>query len=70
MITSQSTTGAAPPAPDEIDQLRKDAARYHWHRKHGTMALLCTTWAHSRRACEIGGDCDAATDAAMEDVPL
>ena len=70
MDTNQTPSNPALAEPEDIEQLRKEAARYRWHRKHGAMALLCTAWGRSRRACAIGGDCDAATDAAMEDDPL
>lgn len=42
-----------------------DAERYRWLRQHHADALLPLAWAHGPAACAIGGDTDAAIDAAM-----
>ena len=49
----------------EAAALRKDAERYRWLRKHHSDALLPLAWSHGPAACAIGGDTDAAIDAAM-----
>ena len=46
----------------------RDAERYRWLRRTNALALLGMAWGASRAACEIGGDCDAAIDAAMNGV--
>lgn len=49
--------------------MEKDAERYRWHKARTPSILLANAWGASKAACEIGGDPDAATDAAMAEAP-
>lgn len=57
----------SPLAQKELEALRKDAERYRWLRNRSPMPLLQIAWGASKEACAIGGDCDAAIDAAMKE---
>ena len=57
----------SPKAQRELEELRKDAERYRWHLAQNPTSLLLNAWSSSKTACNIGADCDAATDAAMAD---
>lgn len=50
---------------DAYERIVKDAVRYRWLRKNHADALLPLAWSHGPAACAIGGDADAAIDAAM-----
>lgn len=54
---------------DDLAKVRKDAERYRWHKARNPSILLANAWGVSKAACEIGDDPDAATDAAMADLP-
>lgn len=46
-----------------LARLTLDALRYRWLRRTAPEALLMIAW-RTPAACEVGGDCDAAIDAA------
>lgn len=56
-------------AVQDIEQIVRNSDRYMWHRDRNPSSLLQTAWGASASACDIGADCDAATDAAMRERP-
>ena len=50
---------------DQLVQVKADAARFRWHLKHNSSALLATAWSKSTEACAVS-DVVVATDLAMD----